>query len=138
MAKIEEDEDRENRIHMEIVVDAYDEKERRMGWYYYYLEEQIDFPFLARCVARRAVSPLKVGDEVEVIGMAPDEECMNEIFVMMRWERDGLAVPLSQLKGGEKLRLRHIKQENHLNLERKFNHLHAVLAPMRAHQVPCK
>jgi hypothetical protein len=29
--------------------------------------------------------------------MAPEEECEREMFVMMRWERDGLAVPLSQL-----------------------------------------
>jgi hypothetical protein len=39
-----------------------------------------------------------VGDEVEVIGMAPAEECEREIFVMMRWEREGLGVPLSQLE----------------------------------------
>ncbi len=26
-----------------------------------------------------------------------DKECHHEIFVLMRWERDGLAVPLAQL-----------------------------------------
>ena len=30
--------------------------------------------------------------------MAPEEECDHEMFVMMRWEREGLAVPLSQLQ----------------------------------------
>lgn len=30
--------------------------------------------------------------------MAPEEECVREIFVVMRWEREGLAVPLSQLE----------------------------------------
>jgi Calcium binding len=42
--------------------------------------------------------PLKVGDEVEIIGMAPVEECEHEMFVVMRWDREGLAVPLSQLE----------------------------------------
>ena len=39
-----------------------------------------------------------VGDEVDVIAMAPEEECEHEMFVMIRWEKDGLGVPLSQLK----------------------------------------
>ncbi len=30
--------------------------------------------------------------------MAPEEECRHEMFVLMRWERDGLAVPLAQLE----------------------------------------
>lgn len=97
MPKIERDESREHRIAMEIVIDAYNEEERAMGWYYY-LENQITFPFVARCIAKRATSPLRVGDEVEVLGMPPEEECEHEMLVTMRWERDGLAVPLSQLE----------------------------------------
>jgi endonuclease I len=34
MARIKKDEERENRIDMEVVVDAYDSEERAMGWYY--------------------------------------------------------------------------------------------------------
>lgn len=90
--------DREARIENEIVVDAYDASERAMGWYYY-LEEQLQFPFTARCIKARPISPLKVGDEVDVTGMAPEEECEREVFVMIRWERRGLAVPLSQFRG---------------------------------------
>ncbi len=97
MSEIEIDQSREHRITMEIVVDAYNEEERAMGWYYY-LESQIAFPFLARCIAKRATSPLRVGDEVEVLGMPPEEECEHEILVTMRWETEGLAVPLSQLE----------------------------------------
>ena len=83
---------------MEIVVDAYDAGERAMGWYYY-LEEQLQFPFTATCIAKRAISPLLVKDEVEVIGMPGEDECSHEMFVTMRWDRkEGLAVPLSQLK----------------------------------------
>src|SRR5262249_23322758 len=62
------DEAREERITMEIVVDAYDKDERAMGWYYY-LQEKLEVPFLARCIEEREVSPLSVGDEVEVVGM---------------------------------------------------------------------
>jgi hypothetical protein len=94
------EEEREHRIMMEIVVDAYDEGERAMGWYCY-LEEALEFSFTARCTAKRAVSPLKVGDEVEVIGMPPAEECEHEMFVMIRWEKEGLAVPLAQLRTAE-------------------------------------
>jgi hypothetical protein len=92
------DEFREERISMEIVVDALDEAERAMGWYYY-LEENLHFPFLTRCVKERAISPLLVGDEIEVVGMAPEEECRHEMFVETPWEhRRTLAIPLSQLK----------------------------------------
>jgi len=91
------DEAREHRIIMEIIVDAYGAEEQSMGWYCY-LEDVLSFPFLANCVARRAISPLRIGDEVEVVGMAPESECEHEMFVMIRWEKEGLAVPLSQLK----------------------------------------
>ena len=96
MSGVKENKEREHRIIDQVVVDAYDEQERAMGWYYY-LEEKLKFPFVARCVAKRTISPLKKGDEVEVLSMAPEEECEYEMFVMMRWEKDGLAVPLSQL-----------------------------------------
>jgi len=97
VARVKRDEDREERISMEIVVDAYGAEEQVMGWYYY-LEDQLQFPFTAVCTARRAISPLRVKDEVDVIGMAPEEECGREMFVKIRWDGDGLAVPLSQLK----------------------------------------
>lgn len=88
---------REQRILMEVVVDAYGPDERAMGWYYY-LEGKLNVPFTARCVTRRAISPLRVKDEVEVIGMPPEEECSREMFVTIRWGKEGLAVPLAQLK----------------------------------------
>jgi len=51
MRKIPTDKTHERRISMEIVVDAYTESERAMGWYYY-LEEGLQFPFRARCIKR--------------------------------------------------------------------------------------
>jgi hypothetical protein len=92
------DEEREKRITMEIVVDAYTPEEQAMGWYYS-LEDRLHCPFVARCTAERSISPLRVGDEVEVVGMAPEEECQHEMFVLIRWERRALAVPLAQLEG---------------------------------------
>jgi hypothetical protein len=89
---------REERISMEIVVDAYDAGERLLGWYYY-LEGTLHVPFTATCIAKRAISPLHVKDKVEVIGMPDEDECKGEMFVTIRWEDDDqLAVPLSQLK----------------------------------------
>ncbi len=96
--KPKRDEEREERISMEIVVDAYDEDERAMGWFYY-LEDKLTFPFLTRCISERAISPLRVGDEVEIVGIGPADECQREMFVETSWEhKRTLAVPLSQLK----------------------------------------
>jgi len=81
---------------MEVVVDAYDGHERAMGWYYY-LQDQLAFPFTATCVAKRAISPLHLKDEVEVLGLPDEGECEREVFVTIQWERESLAVPLSQL-----------------------------------------
>jgi Calcium binding len=96
--EVKTDKAREKRILMEIVVDAYGASERAMGWYYY-LDQQLQFPFLARCIAYRPISPLEIKDEVTVIGMAPESECQREIFVMIEWGKRGLGVPLSQLEG---------------------------------------
>ena len=95
--KSKKDEAREERISMEIVVDAYDEEEQTMGWCGY-LEDTLEMPFRARCCKERAISPLKVGDEVDVVGFAADE-CTREMFVEIPWEpKPTLAVPLSQLE----------------------------------------
>ncbi len=88
----------EERIIMEIVVDAYDEGERALGWYYY-LDDRLAFPFKAKCVARREISPLKRGEEVEVVGMPSEDECEREMFVTVEWEKRTVALPLSQLIG---------------------------------------
>lgn len=78
MSKVKRDEDREERISMEIVVDAYGVGEQAMGWYYY-LEEQIQFPSTAVCMEKRAISPLQTGDEVHVIAMASEGECEKNV-----------------------------------------------------------
>jgi hypothetical protein len=98
MTRPPKDEEREERIHMEIVVDANGPEEQAMGWYYY-LEENLQFPFKARCIAERATSPLEPGDEVEAVELASADDCEHEMFVLIRRKSRKLAVPLSQLEG---------------------------------------
>ena len=91
------DEIREQRIAMEAVVDAHDSEERAMGWYYY-LDGKMKVPFKASCRSVRTISVLKVKDEVEVLGMAPEEECESEMLVWVRRAGKRIAVPLAQLR----------------------------------------
>ena len=65
---------------------------------YYYRDDTLQFPFTARCIAKRATSPLQANDEVEIIGMPSEEVCEHEMFVRIRWKDDELAAPLAQLK----------------------------------------
>jgi hypothetical protein len=57
-------------------------------------------PFSALCVATSPASPLKRGEQVEVIGMLDDErDEPGEIFVKIRWRRRQMGVPLAHLEG---------------------------------------
>ena len=47
MTRRAEDEEREERINMEIVVDANGPEEQAMGWYYY-IADTMNFPFFLR------------------------------------------------------------------------------------------
>ena len=98
MSRSANDEEREERIQAEVVVDAYGPEERALGWYTY-LSDTLEFPFSARCAAIRSTSPLEIGENVKVVGMAPDEECTHDMLVLISWKRRKLAVPLSQLEG---------------------------------------
>jgi hypothetical protein len=96
MKKPKKDPIRDDRIHNDVTVDAYGPEERAMGWYYY-LEDQLQFPFQARCIAANIVSPLSKGEPVEVFRMAPEKSCSADMLVLIRWQGRKLAVPLSQL-----------------------------------------
>ena len=89
MKRPSENREREDRFTDEVVVDAYGEEERAMGWDDY-AADNIAFPFKARCVLKRATSPLKAGDVVEVTGMAPEDDCMQELMVSDQVGRRGL------------------------------------------------
>ena len=47
----EKDKERDHRIHYEIIVDAYDEYEQAMSWYYH-MEENLEFPMKAKVKLR--------------------------------------------------------------------------------------
>jgi hypothetical protein len=96
MAKPKKDPIREDRIRDEVIVDANGPEEQAMGWYYY-LEDKLRFPFQAKCIVSKVVSPLRKGETVEVRRMAPEEACSSDMFVLIRWQGRNMAVPLSQL-----------------------------------------
>jgi len=96
MSKPKKDPIREERIRNEAVVDAYGPEEQAMGWYYY-LEDKLRFPFQAKCITSKVVSPLRKGATVEVRPMAPEDSCARAMFVLIRWQGRNLAAPLSQL-----------------------------------------
>ena len=88
---------RQHRIEQEIVVDACTSGERAIGWHCR-LDDKLRFPFKAKCVIVRKISPLGKGEEVEVLGMAPADDCMREMFVLVRFAARKLGVPLAQLE----------------------------------------
>jgi Calcium binding len=96
MKKSRKDPIREDHIQNEVVVDAYGPEEQAMGWYYY-LEDKIRFPFQAKCIAAKVVSPLRKGETVEVCRMAPEDACSSDMLVLIKWHGRNVAVPLSQL-----------------------------------------
>jgi hypothetical protein len=95
MKKSRKDPVREDRIHNEAIVDAGPD-EQALSWYYY-LENKIRFPFQAKCQSAAVVSPLKKGETVEVVRMAPDDVCAHDMLVLVRWQGRKMAVPLAQL-----------------------------------------
>ena len=96
MKKRQNDPEREKRIHEEIIVDTNGPEEEAIGWYYY-LESKLRFPFHARCIVSKAVSPLNKGEILEVLWMAPEEACSDDMLALLRWQGRTMAVPLSQL-----------------------------------------
>ena len=88
---------REKRIADEVVVDCYTAEECAVGWYCY-LEGKLSFPFTARCIATRSVSPLKKKEKAEVIGVAHEDDCLAEMFVLVSFAGRRVGVPLAQLK----------------------------------------
>ena len=84
---------------MEIGVDAYNESERAIGWYYY-LQENLNVPFKAKCILLASASPLKIGEIIEVVAMDSEENCEYDIFVKIKWKnKETFCVPLKQLEG---------------------------------------
>ncbi len=77
-------------------LDANGPEEQVMGWYYY-LDDKLRFPFQAKCIAPKVVSPPRKGETVEVQRMAPEDACSADMLVLIRWHGRAMTVPLSQL-----------------------------------------
>lgn len=56
------------------------------------------FPFKAQCISERKISPLKEGEEVEVLELSPADDCERDILVQIRLMDRTFGVPLVQLK----------------------------------------
>ncbi|MGI0488349.1 calcium-binding protein [Pantanalinema rosaneae CENA516] len=99
MPKPTQDDDREQRITMQVLVDVYEDTESGLSWYYY-LENRLQFPFKAHWTKNRDQKPI-TGEIVEVIGLSPEADCEREICVNIRYREgeleDEFAVPLADL-----------------------------------------
>ncbi|TVP61200.1 MAG: calcium-binding protein [Nodularia sp. (in: Bacteria)] len=80
MPSVERDENREHRIKTEIIVDAEDQKDRVMGWYNY-LDDNLNVPFMAKLTKKSGKTSAVEEQKVEVLGMAPDDECLTDMYV---------------------------------------------------------
>jgi hypothetical protein len=70
----------EYRINYEIIVDAYDDHEIKMGWYYY-MEEKLNFPFFATVEIKKRNGKKEI-KKVEVLKLTGDE--VFWVFDLMR------------------------------------------------------
>jgi hypothetical protein len=100
MGRPREQPDREHRIVEEVIVDAYDSGERAMSWYYY-LEGRLLMPFAASCIVKRQSSPLKVGERVNIVGMA-----RGRMHVGGSGRRDSIEGEVGSASGAAQMRLR--------------------------------
>lgn len=95
-----QDDDREQRIAMQVYVDVYEEAESGLSWYYY-LENRLQFPFKAHWTKKRDQESFTTDDVVEVIGLPHEDDCEREMLVNIRYREgeleDEFAVPLANI-----------------------------------------
>lgn len=97
MERVDEDEERENRIQDDVTVDCYDSEEVATAWYYY-VGENASYPFKARCIAEQTGSPLKLDEVVEVTDISSGDDCRGNIRVLINLFDRTFSVPLAQLE----------------------------------------
>lgn len=66
------DEEMKDKIYNEIIVDAYDEYEQSMGWYYFF-EETLEFPFTATAHLKKRDGATE-SKRVKITGIVSKEE----------------------------------------------------------------
>lgn len=102
MGKKKSDISRRNRIEYEVIVDCYDEYEMAMGWFYY-LNDNLKFPFKASIVGDIKIDSLQEGDSIivtEFINSSKDDVSMYN-FLPTVWIEKGehiYDIPLVNVK----------------------------------------
>ena len=96
MIRTERDEERDERIEMEIIVDTYSLEEQVMGWHAY-LDDTLDSLLEARCRTEREESPLKQGETVRVVGMPSTDPTLRQQFVTIERKKGSLVCHSSNL-----------------------------------------
>ena len=91
----EKDEERKNRIYFEIIVDAHNEEEQKMGWFYY-MQDSLNFPFQAEVPIKKRKGE-KVIQKVEVLELTSDEDFGSDMKVEVSYNEDIFEVPLLSL-----------------------------------------
>ena len=66
-------------IEGQIIVDCYDEYEMAMGWFYY-LSDNMSFPFKAKVSVENSVGSLKKDDIVNVVELMNSDEEMISMY----------------------------------------------------------
>lgn len=68
----------------------------------HYLDEHPGLPFKAKRMVRRIVSLLEAGEAIDVVGVAPRVDCMDEMFIGMERKGRRMGAPFPQLERGDK------------------------------------
>lgn len=98
-----EDPERDARIHEEYTVDAYDDSEILMGWYYS-MQDIMTFPFKAK-VEFRKKGGKKVLEKVKIVELSSEDKLGNAITVGVEYQDLIIDIPvynLQQIKADEK------------------------------------
>ena len=93
MAIINREPEREERIDLQIIVDACNEEEIAMGWYYY-LSDNLHFPFDAQWLDGKESQ----GRSVKVVDMSEEDDCQDDMFVEIEYEEDVFSARLSDIQ----------------------------------------
>ena len=93
------DADRDHRIDYEVIVDCYDDDEVAMGWYYY-LSENMSFPFKAEVVVKQR-NGTKIRKQVDVLEFEAEEgdwDMNFQVGVAEHGDNDVFYVPVLDLE----------------------------------------
>lgn len=88
-----------HQIDYEIIVDAHDDIEMSMGWYYTF-EERLVFPFTATAQLKKKGGGVE-SKRVKIVGLHSDEEGFTEKEFQLEMEQGDYVVPIEYSKLSE-------------------------------------